>query len=135
MVRGRILIAEDEGCLRRLLEELCEAAGFAVDTVCEGRAAWSLISTLGDSYTLVFLDLHMPGWNGEDVLAMLGMINSPRRFIVIVSGIIDSKSRRDFECHPNVFRILDKPFSTKEIASIFEEIATATTARERPAED
>jgi hypothetical protein len=28
--------------------------------------------------------------------------------------------RVEFECHPNVFRILDKPFSTREISAIIQ---------------
>jgi DNA-binding response OmpR family regulator len=135
MVRGRVLIAEDEGCLRRLLEELCESAGFVVDTVCEGRAAWALISSMPSAYTLVFLDLHMPGWSGDDVMGMLSMLNCPRRFVVIVSGLLDERMRKDFECHPNVFRILDKPFSTRDIADIFRVVLIDTASRDCPAEE
>ena len=120
--RNRVLIAEDEGCLRRLLEEICESAGFHVDSVYEGRAAWALISSLVNVYDVVFLDLSMPEWSGDDVLGMVNTMNSPRKFIVLLSGYLDPKMRADFECHPNVFRVLDKPFSIRDISAILKEI-------------
>jgi FixJ family two-component response regulator len=62
----------------------------------------------------------MPEWSGDDVLSMLNTLNNPRKFVVIISGFMDDKMRAGFESHPNVFRILDKPFSTREISAILE---------------
>jgi CheY-like chemotaxis protein len=77
---------------------------------------------MGDIYTLAFLDVCMPGWSGDDVVSMLSnSVHTQRKFVVIVSGYLPDEIRRDFECHPNVLQILDKPFSTREVSAILQD--------------
>ncbi len=66
-VRGRILVADDEPQVRRLLTTLLEAASFVVDTAEDGPAALGCLE--GPSgYDLVLLDLMLPGAVGLGVL-------------------------------------------------------------------
>jgi CheY-like chemotaxis protein len=114
----RILVADDEDSVRRLLEDICAAEGYAVDAVYEGRAAWSLLSSMQEAYALVFLDIHMPEWSGDDVLAMLTVLPVRRKFIVVITGTLPANLRQDFIDHPNVLCILDKPFTAVEVRQI-----------------
>jgi CheY-like chemotaxis protein len=119
----RILVADDEDCVRRFLEDVCAAAGYAVDTVHEGRAAWSLLSSLNEAYALVFLDICMPGWSGDDVLALLTTLPVCRRFIVVITGNLPENLRQEFEAHPNVLCMLLKPFTAGDVRQILSRLA------------
>jgi DNA-binding response OmpR family regulator len=121
----RVLIVEDDPQVRHFLEDMSTLAGFAPDSVCEGRAAWAIISSMHSAYRLVFLDLRLPGWTGDDVLGLLGTLSCGRRFIVVISGYFEISLRRDFCEHPNVLCLLDKPFQTSEVAAVLQ-----TAARE-----
>ena len=63
----RLLVAEDEPHIRRILTTLFEASGFELDTACDGAAA--LDALRGDTrYDLLLLDLIMPNVSGLKVL-------------------------------------------------------------------
>jgi two-component system cell cycle response regulator CpdR len=119
----RILVADDEDCIRRFLEDICAAEGYAVDMVHEGRAAWSLLSSLNEAYALVFLDICMPGWSGDDVLALLTTLPVRRKFIVVITGALPANLRQEFEEHPNVIRVLIKPFTAADVRQLLSGLA------------
>jgi two-component system OmpR family response regulator len=62
----RLLIAEDEVRLAMALSRGLTHAGFAVDTVHDGRAA--LRRALDDPYDLIVLDLMLPALSGYEVI-------------------------------------------------------------------
>jgi CheY-like chemotaxis protein len=111
----RALIADDEHVIRHLLEELCLASGFLVDTVCDGRAAWVLMSGMNGSYDVVFMDLQMPGWDGLDALETY---HGHGKHVIIVSGYLDSDLEEYLEAHPHVRSVLKKPFTTKSVSAL-----------------
>jgi len=65
----RILIVEDDAALARGLASALKALGFAVDHEVEGEPAAELV--LSEPYSLVVLDLGLPGLCGFDVLARI----------------------------------------------------------------
>ena len=65
----RILIVEDSKVLRDYLALGLRRAGFAVDTLGDGRAALHQIEEVG--YDVVILDRMLPGLNGDAVLVAL----------------------------------------------------------------
>lgn len=116
----RILVVDDDNVIRNLIEDVCITMGYAVDSVCEGRAAWALISSIGDLYELVFLDVLMPGWSGEDVLGMMEVLPKVRKFIVVLTGDLPDDLRLSISIHPSVLRIINKPFSMKDVTDAIE---------------
>ena len=64
---GRVLVAEDEPHIRRVLLTLLEAAGFEVDAVADGTTALNRLQG-PDPYDLVLVDIMMPGASGLEVL-------------------------------------------------------------------
>jgi CheY-like chemotaxis protein len=125
MKRNRVLVAEDEGCIRRLLEELCEASGFSVDAVCDGQAASCLMNSMNGKYDIIFMDLAMPNWDGLDAIETY---HGRGKRIVVVSGMIDAELRRYLESHPHVMSILEKPFTTGRIAAILRDVILSSQA-------
>lgn len=67
--QARILIAEDEKALARVLELKLAKAGFAVSIAEDGEEASRLLAT--DQFDLLLLDLVMPKKDGFAVLAEL----------------------------------------------------------------
>lgn len=62
----RILVIEDEPALTFRLQQVLEAAGFAVDTAYDGEDGWYLGDT--EAYDAVVLDLGLPKLDGISVL-------------------------------------------------------------------
>lgn len=116
----RILIADDCPAVRDVIETVCLSMGYDVDCVHEGRAAWALISSIGDDYSLVFLDVLMPGWSGDDVLGMLEILPRVRRFVVVITGDLPEDMRLYIAMHPSVLRVLHKPLDKKLIEEVIE---------------
>jgi len=67
--RGRILVADDDPASAELLKYFLESHGFAVETAPDGNRALDM-GTSGD-FQLVILDMHMPMYDGVEVLEFL----------------------------------------------------------------
>lgn len=65
----RILVADDDPSSARLLSYFLESKGYQVATAPDGNRALEL-GTSGE-YELVILDVHMPLYDGVEVLQML----------------------------------------------------------------
>lgn len=62
----RILVVEDEPALALRLQQILEAAGFAVDVAYDGEEGWHLGDT--ESYDAAVLDLGLPKIDGVSIL-------------------------------------------------------------------
>ncbi|TMG26894.1 MAG: response regulator [Chloroflexi bacterium] len=67
--RNRILVADDDPASAELLTYFLESHGFQVSTANDGNRALEM-GTSGD-YQLVILDVHMPMYDGVEVLQLL----------------------------------------------------------------
>ena len=65
----RILVAEDERDLNRLICRTLERAGYSVDTCFDGEAALDCL--LGAEYDCLLLDIMMPKKDGHEVLRVV----------------------------------------------------------------
>jgi two-component system, chemotaxis family, sensor kinase CheA len=63
----RILVVDDQFTVRELERSILSAAGFAVETACDGREALETLAERG-SFDLVVTDLLMPGMGGLELL-------------------------------------------------------------------
>ena len=66
---GRILVADDDPASAELLTYFLESRGFEVATAADGNRALEM-GTSG-KYQLVILDVHMPTYDGVEVLQFL----------------------------------------------------------------
>lgn len=118
---SRILVADDEPHIRRILVTLLEAAGFVVDAVTDGTAAMECLR--GDTpYDLVVLDIMMPGATGLEVLARLrGFAHRTGVPVLILTAKgQDADRERAFELGAADF--LTKPFSPKKLLARIDHI-------------
>lgn len=64
-----ILLVEDEPLLRKILREILETAGFAVEEADCADRAWDMICT-GADFNVILTDVRMPGrMDGFDLIA------------------------------------------------------------------
>ena len=83
MLRGRILVADDDGPLGRLFKSVLVRQGHEVEVVTDGDQAQSRISS--ESFDLVLVDLTMGPLGGLGLLEHIRKTN-PRTSVVIITG-------------------------------------------------
>ena len=82
------LIVEDEPMVSDLLKEIGIEEGFRISIAVTGNEAFSMIAANNELYDCVFLDLGLPGMQGEEVIQHLARLNSKAK-IIICSASID----------------------------------------------
>jgi two-component system OmpR family response regulator len=118
--RRRVLIVDDEEAIRTLLEQLFDRAGFDVDIAEEGAAALAIIGERRPD--LVLLDLQMEGMDGWGMLRSLADVPSPPPVIVVTGA---SKGLVRASAEACVVRIIEKPFSFRELLATAHEVIEA----------
>ncbi len=109
----RILVADDDPSILRLVTTILKRADFAVDTAASGSDALDKIGLT--QYDVVMLDLMMPGVSGFDVLARLPARGSQPKFVVIMSAAPNDVIANAVTL--NVFAALRKPFEIEEMVT------------------
>ncbi|MCF8563692.1 response regulator transcription factor [Alicyclobacillus tolerans] len=107
---SRILVVDDEERIRRLVRMYLERNGFSVDEAEDGRQA--LEFALNEPYSLIILDLMLPGMDGRDVCTQLRQyLQTP---IIMLTAAGDEVSRiQGFELGADDYVV--KPFSPREL--------------------
>jgi DNA-binding response OmpR family regulator len=108
---ARVLVVEDETRIATFVSRALRSKGLVVECVSSGSTAAELILT--GQYSLVLLDLVLPGMDGESVLRKV-MAARPNQKVIILSAMsnVDAKVRclelgaADYLC---------KPFSVDEL--------------------
>ena len=111
-VKGRILVAEDDGALRELLVELLTDAGYDVGAVASGTEALPKLRGANPP-DVVLTDLVMPGLGGEALLAMIRRERAHIPVIVMTAfGSIDSAVQL---VRAGAFDYVTKPVATSAL--------------------
>jgi len=117
----RVLVADDEPHIRRLLTSVLGKASFQVDEAADGQEAMERLRS-GTRYDCVVLDLMMPGASGLEVLYLIrehpDLANTP--VVMLTAKGRESDRRAAFEGGADDF--LTKPFSPKKLISRIQEI-------------
>lgn len=85
----RILLAEDEPALRRLLARLLRLSGFDVIEAADGLEALQLVSSQGRAPDLLISDVVMPRMGGLELAVELRLLH-PRLPVLFISGYTDN---------------------------------------------
>ncbi|MCF8011281.1 MAG: response regulator [Clostridiales bacterium] len=111
--RCKILVADDQPGVLRLLQEILEEDGYDVITARDGRQILELISR--EPPGLILMDLKMPGMDGKQVLEELK--KTDRKIPVIVMTAYD-KNEIVEDINLEIKYYLRKPFDLEEIRSV-----------------
>ncbi len=83
MLSGNVLIIDDEPGLRHTLSRLMQAAGCQVTAIADGQEALGILGN--GTFDLVYLDIHLPGVNGLQVLREIRKKNTQMP-VVLLTG-------------------------------------------------
>ncbi|MDP2958558.1 MAG: response regulator [Longimicrobiales bacterium] len=122
--RARILVADDEPHIRRILVTILESAGFRVREAQNGDEA---MAALDETEPLDFfiLDLMMPGASGLEVLGRIRRHPEHLRTPVIILTAKGQDADRQDALSAGADDFLTKPFSPKKLLSRIQEILAA----------
>ena len=113
LIRGTVLIVDDEEPIRVMLQGLLERLGCEVHLAVDGGDALCAYESHRDSLDLVILDYTMPVLNGHEVLLQL-RASDPKLPVLMMSGFSDVDPTTELEGPgPTVF--LRKPFRRGEL--------------------
>ncbi len=118
---ARILVAEDEAHIRRVLEALFESRSFAVDFAENGTDALERLAGK-DAYDLVILDLMMPGASGLQVLSGLRRLDHRRDVPVVILTAKGQDTDREEAMALGADDFITKPFSPKRLLGRIDEL-------------
>ena len=107
----RILVADDDECIRQLVSTALNVDGFDVDAAADGEQAWEALHH--EHYDLLVTDNEMPRLAGLKLIERIrneGM-SLP---IIVASGSLSAERVRD-NPHLQIAAVLPKPFDLLEL--------------------
>jgi len=117
---GRVLLAEDDGELRRLLASALFARGYDVVECVNGRELARCIDRVlagevGWSVDLIVSDIRMPGFSGLEVVEALRG-NGERTRVVLMTAFADDGTQQ--AARSLGVLLLDKPFELEQLFAL-----------------
>ncbi len=136
----KLLVADDEQKICRLLESFFAERGFEVLLAHDGPAALAYIRK--ERPHLVFLDLHMPGLNGLDVLREARQIDASMK-IIVITAVEDEETiakakglgAADYVIKPFSLEYLKEEVLAKVGTSLYEDLRASNQELQRSLED
>jgi len=121
----RVLVADDEPHIRRILVTLLEAAGLTVEAVGDGQSALDMLE--GDApFSLALLDIMMPGVTGLEILAHVRGSTHRRALPVIILTAKGQDADREQALELGATDFLTKPFSPKKLLARIDRVLQLT---------
>ena len=118
---SRILVADDEPHIRRILATLLETSGFQVDQAEDGRCALELLAG-PTPYRAALLDIMMPGLTGLEVLERSRQEPHRRDLPVVILTAKGQDADRQLAFRLGAADFLTKPFSPKKLLARIHEL-------------
>jgi two-component system cell cycle response regulator len=110
----RVLIAEDDFSLRKIVQRLLTKWGYEVEAVCDGEEAWQSLQR-PDAPSMVLLDWMMPGMDGVDICRRLRQTKRDiRPYVILLTGK-DDKSDLIKGISAGADDYVTKPFDPDEL--------------------
>jgi signal transduction histidine kinase len=109
---ARILVVEDDGDLRALLQRILERAGFKVLAACHGKAALDTLRS--EAVDLVITDMLMPEMDGVELMRILKR-DRPALPIIAVSGVEEWRDYQRIATRLGAKAALRKPVTRKDL--------------------
>jgi CheY-like chemotaxis protein len=109
-----VLVIDDDQALRGLFTTLLSKKGFKVDTADDGRTAFDRINI--HNYSVILLDLMMPGVNGFELLDRLERDSPSLLQKVIVMTGASQRAIKGLDAS-RVWGLIRKPFDIDNLVS------------------
>jgi DNA-binding NtrC family response regulator len=126
-----VLIVDDEKNIRLTVSQSLESIGLETDTAMNGEEA--LAKLKANDYSLILLDLKMPGMDGMQVLRRIREIHPEVRVIVITAyGTVESAVEA---MKLGTVDFVQKPFASEEIRALVSRVLQRDQLDGQKAED
>ena len=112
----KLLVADDDKNLRKVLQSELSDEGFAVREAENGGETIALLEK--EEYDVLLLDLNMPGSNGMDVLKKLKDGDMPIEVIILTAHATVSTAVEAMKI--GAYDYLTKPFQMEELVTVIE---------------
>jgi two-component system response regulator HydG len=109
--KQRILVVDDEANMRHIITLALEKSGYEIDGAADGEEALGKLRTGG--FTLMILDLRMPGMHGLEVLR-LAREKDPALVVIVITAH-GSKSTAIEAIDKGAYDYFTKPFDLDEL--------------------
>lgn len=119
-VPRKILIVEDDECVRRLCKSMVEFLKFSTATARGGREALEIFSRNPDDFICVLLDWGLPGMNGIDILKELRRIR-PDVKVILSTGYSEEEAKSQFKDF-GLSGIIEKPYQLQSLKKMMDSI-------------
>jgi two-component system cell cycle response regulator CpdR len=129
---ARILIAEDEDSLRRLVARALSQDGHHVMTANDGAEALDLLTREHGAFELLLTDIRMPVMDGI-ALALAAARDHPKLAILLMTGYADQRERAH-GLDALIHDVVTKPFSLATIRGAVNDALAAGSTRDAPSE-
>lgn len=113
--RPRVLVADDEPHIRRVILTMLDTSGYRVDEVEDGLQALARLRDESVPYDLILLDLMMPGHTGLDLLEELADLPFRAGVPVVVLTAKGQDTDRQEALALGAAAFVTKPFSPKKL--------------------
>ncbi|MFO8010863.1 MAG: response regulator [Dehalococcoidia bacterium] len=128
--KGSIIVVDDDESIRRAMYTILRNEGYEVMAALNGRDALEVTSRR--KFDLMFLDIMMPGFNGQDVLTLM-RASRPEMPIVMITAFNDPKLK-DQAMRLGAHDFVTKPFDMKDIVRLADSIIRSGEEKEEVAE-
>jgi two-component system cell cycle response regulator CpdR len=124
LILSRVLIADDEDSMRRLVARAVAMDGHETVTAEDGAEALEILTRENGAFDLLLTDIKMPVMDGI-ALALAAARDFPRLTILLMTGFADQRERAS-GLNAIVYDVVTKPFSVADIRTA---VADALAAR------
>lgn len=107
----KVLLVEDDASLAEIIVFNLDVAGYDVEQMADGDAAWQQLQR--KQYDLVLLDVMLPGLSGLDICRLLREQNPAQAIVMLTS--LSSEYDRVNGLETGADDYLVKPFSVREL--------------------
>jgi two-component system sensor histidine kinase ChiS len=111
----RILVADDEVHMRRVVTMFLERAGYAVETASNGKEALDAI--LKSPPDALLTDINMPQMTGQQLCQALQEQLPERKFPIFVMTSMTERESREWQTKLPNSSLLEKPVSMRVLIS------------------
>jgi DNA-binding NtrC family response regulator len=117
---GRMLVADDEVAICRLIEKTFEADGWKVDTLHNYNDVLKSVVEEKTAYDLLILDVTMPGPSADESLETILKVH-PGVPVLLISGFSRDERIENLVAQTHA-EFLGKPFTTHDILSCVDKV-------------
>ncbi len=114
----RILIADDEPHMARVLQQVLERAGYAVQTTRNGLEALQAVRDRQPD--ILVTDIQMPVMTGKTLCETLAVELPGRKFPIFVMTSMTDREHREWTSEIAGITFLEKPLSTRLLIQRFQ---------------